>query len=97
MATEREKMEAKPGGSNFGRYKGVKKFAGPSGGAPKGTFPINTLKRAKAALSRAHNAPDPKKLKAAVYKAYPELAKRTAKREGVPVGKIKGLGKSKKK
>ena len=59
MATEREKMEAKPGGSNFGRYKGVKKFAGPSGGAPKGTFPIHTPKRAKAALSRAHNAPEP--------------------------------------
>jgi hypothetical protein len=33
----------KAGGSNAGKYKGVKAFAGPSGGAPAGTFPINTL------------------------------------------------------
>ncbi len=26
----------KPGGSNVGKYKGVKSFAGPSGGAPAG-------------------------------------------------------------
>ena len=39
----------KPGGSNVGQYKGVKKFCGPSGGAPKGSFPINTRARAIAA------------------------------------------------
>lgn len=85
--TERIKeARKKPGGSNVGKYKGVKKFAGPAGGAPKGSFPINTLPRARNALARAHLAPDPKKLKAAVYKAFPELAKRnpgSAKKAGV--------------
>lgn len=90
------KARAKPGGSGVGRYGGVKKFAGPAGGAPKGSFPINTLKRAKSALSYAHNAPNPAKLKASVYRAYPALAKRVAKREGrktPDLSKIKGLGK----
>lgn len=75
---ERE-MERKPGGSNVGEYKRVKKgeFAGPKGGAPKGSYPINTLKRAKAALAYAHNAPDPAGIKRAVYRKYPELAKRS--------------------
>ena len=41
----------KPGGSNVGKYKGVKAFAGPSGGAPAGSFPINTLARAKSAFN----------------------------------------------
>jgi len=73
------KMEKKPGGSNVGEYKNVKKsdFAGPAGGAPKGSYPINTLKRAKAALAYAHNAPDPAGIKRAVYRKYPELAKRS--------------------
>jgi|19_taG_2_1085344.scaffolds.fasta_scaffold109722_2 hypothetical protein len=63
----------KAGGSNVGKYKGVKAFAGPSGGAPEGSFPINTLKRAKSALKLAHNAPRPSGIKAAVYKKYPQL------------------------
>lgn len=61
------------GGSNVGRYKGVKKFAGPSGGAPKGSFPINTRKRARAALAYARNAPDPAGIRKAVCKAYPDF------------------------
>ena len=75
----------KAGGSNVGKYKGVKKFAGPAGGAPKGSFPINTLKRAKSALSYSKNAPKPKGIKKAVYKAFPALAKRsgTAKKLGL--------------
>jgi len=74
-----KKMEKKPGGSNVGEYKSVKKkeFAGTKGGAPVGSYPINTLKRAKAALSYAHYAPDPEGIKRAVYKRYPELAKRS--------------------
>lgn len=77
-------MEKKPGGSNVGDYKNVNKsdFAGPKGGAPKGSFPINTLKRAKAALAYARNAPNPEGVKAAVYKKYPELKKRHEEREG---------------
>ena len=63
----------KPGGSNVGKYKGVKAFAGPSGGAPAGSFPINTLKRAKSALKLAHNAPRPAGIRAAVYRKYPGL------------------------
>mgnify|MGYP003657242364 CR=1 FL=1 len=63
----------KPGGSNVGKYKGVKAFAGPSGGAPAGSFPINTLARAKSALKLAHNAPRPAGIKRAVFKKYPNL------------------------
>lgn len=63
------------GGSNVGEYKGVDKkdFAGPSGGSPEGSYPINTLKRARAALAYAHNAPRPAGIRSAVYRKYPEL------------------------
>ena len=63
----------KPGGSNVGKYKNVKAFAGPSGGAPAGSYPINTLARAKSALKLAHNAPRPAGIRAAVYRKYPTL------------------------
>ena len=63
----------KPGGSNAGKYPGVKSFAGPSGGAPSGSYPINTRKRAKAALSYAHNAPSPGGIRKAVHRKYPSL------------------------
>ena len=63
----------KPGGSNVGKYKNVKAFAGPSGGAPAGSYPINTLARAKSALKLAHNAPRPAGIRAAVYRIYPAL------------------------
>lgn len=74
---KKKKLEDKPGGSNIGKYKGVKKadFAGPAGGAPQGTYPINTKKRAKAALAYAHNAPNPSGIKKAVYAKYPDLKK----------------------
>ena len=65
----------KPGGSNVGKYSGVKDFAGPSGGAPAGSFPINTRKRAKAALSYSRHAPSPEGIKRAVYRKYPSLKK----------------------
>jgi hypothetical protein len=71
-------MEKKPGGSNVGKYKTVapKQFAGAKGGAPKYSYPINTLKRAKAALAYAHNAPNPAGIKKAVYSKYPKLKRR---------------------
>jgi hypothetical protein len=80
---KRRQAEArkKPGGSNVGDYPNVSKFAGPSGGAPKGSYPINTKKRAKAALSYAHNAPNPSGIKKAVYKAYPSLDPKKKKKE----------------
>ena len=72
---EEHKMRQKPGGSNVGHYEDVEKknFAGPSGGSPQGSYPINTLKRAKAALAYAHNAPNPQGIKNKVYNKYPEL------------------------
>jgi hypothetical protein len=75
-------MHKKPGGSNVGKYKDVKSFAGPSGGAPEGSYPINTRKRAKAALAYAHNAPNPAGIKKAVHKKYPNLGKPKSKSKG---------------
>ena len=70
-----QKARTKPGGSNVGKYKRVKKssFAGTAGGAPKGSYPINTIERAKSALKLAHNAPNPAGIKKKVYAKYPSL------------------------
>jgi hypothetical protein len=71
----------KAGGSNAGKYPGVKVFCGPAGGAPKGTYPVNTLKRAKSAIKLAHNAPNPKGIINCVYGHYPKLkAQRESKK-----------------
>lgn len=80
---QEEKMKSKKGSSNAGKYKDVspKEFAGSSGGASKYSFPINTLKRARNALARAHYASNPSGIKAAVYKKYPALKKNKQKRE----------------
>lgn len=77
-------IRKKPGSSNVGKYKNVAKkdFAGASGGAAQGSFPINDLSRARNALSRAHFAPNPEGIKKAVYRKYPELKKRAEKKEG---------------
>lgn len=72
-------MQKKPGGSNVGKYKSVGSFAGPSGGAPEGSYPINTRKRAKAALAYARNAPNPSGIRKAVHKKYPDLGKPKSK------------------
>lgn len=79
-----QKMRKKPGGGSVGRYKNVKKknFAGPKGRSPQGSFPINDIAHARNALARAHFAPNPSGIRAAVYKKYPELKKRHMKREG---------------
>jgi hypothetical protein len=76
-AKEVRRAHERAGGSNVGKYKNVssKDFAGTSGGAPKGSYPINTAKRAKAALAYAHNAPNPSGIKAKVYSKYPEMKK----------------------
>lgn len=69
------KMRKKPGSSNAGKYKKVKlsNFAGAAGGSSPFSYPINTKKRAKAALSYAHNAPNPIGIKKKVYRKYPSL------------------------
>tara|TARA_R110000796_G_scaffold250_1_gene922 strand:+ start:198 stop:419 length:222 start_codon:yes stop_codon:yes gene_type:complete len=61
-----------PGMSNAGKYSDVAKgdFCG-----PKGTFPVNSLKRAKSALKLAHNAKNPRRIKRCVYKKFPQLKK----------------------
>jgi hypothetical protein len=77
-----KKARTKPGGSNVGKKtfasgkKRVGPYAGPSGGAPKGSYPIGDLKHGRAALKLAHHAPNPSGIKAAVYKKYPQLKKR---------------------
>lgn len=74
-------MKKKAGGSNVGKYKDVSKssFAGPKGGAPAGSFPINTKKRAKSALAYAHNAPNPSGIRSAVKSKYPNLGNSKSK------------------
>src|ERR1700681_1543950 len=78
------KIRRKPGSSNAGKYKSVpkKSFAGKSGGASAYSFPIDDLAHAKAALSRAHFAPNPAGIRARVYKKFPELKQRKEAREG---------------
>ena len=77
-----EKMRSQKGGGSAGKYKNVspKAFAGKSGGTSKFSFPIDTIKRARNALARAHFAPNPAGIKAAVYRKYPELKARAKAR-----------------
>ncbi len=66
-------IREEPGMSNAGKYPNVAKedFCG-----PKGTYPVNTLERAKSALKLAHNAGRrANKVKACVLAKYPELKK----------------------
>ena len=66
------KPQDKPGGSNVGKYK-KGPFCGPSGGAPAGSYPVDTRKRARAALAYARHAPNPEGIKACVYRHYPDM------------------------
>ena len=70
-----EEVRDEPGSSNAGKYKNVDKadFCGPAGGAAEGTYPVNSLKRAKSALKLAHNAPNPEGIKNCVYRKFPQL------------------------
>ena len=70
------KNDEKAGGSNAGKYDSSEgPFCGPAGGAPKGTYPVGTLKRGKSAIKLAHNAPNPMGIKSCVYKKWPTLKK----------------------
>ena len=65
---ELDKARDKRGGSNVGEYSAKATFAGPSGGAPKGSYPITkdgklNEGRVKSAIKLAHNAPNPTGLK----------------------------------
>jgi len=76
-----EKMRSKKGSSSAGKYKDVspKEFCGASGGASKYSFPVNSVKRARNALARAHYAPNPEGIRSCVKRKWG--------------GKIKSLGK----
>lgn len=76
------KARKKPGGSNVGKYKNVKKgeFCGPAGGAPGSSYPVNSKKRARAALAYAHYAPNPSGIKKCVYRKFPEMGKAKKKK-----------------
>jgi hypothetical protein len=72
---ELSKIREKPGESSAFSYKTKGPFAGPDK-----TFPINTEKRARNALSRAHFAKNPESVKSKVYSEYPGLKKRHEER-----------------
>lgn len=78
-----EKIQEKKGSSAAGKYKNVSpsEFAGAAGGASKYSFPINTLARARNALSRAHLAPNPAGIKRKVYAKFPQLKKRASEKK----------------
>lgn len=54
--------------SNIGKYPNVPSnlFCGPEGGSCPGTYPVNTKRRARAALSYARYAPNPEGIKSCV-------------------------------
>lgn len=70
MKKDIEEIRDEPGMSNAGKYPDVSKgdFCGPNG-----TYPVNSLKRAKSALRLAHNSDNPEKIKSCVLSKYPEL------------------------
>jgi len=73
--------DSKPGGSNAGKYDASEgPFCGPSGGSPKGTYPMSKngkldIGRGRAALGYAKNAPKPSGIKSCVYRHFPQLKK----------------------
>jgi hypothetical protein len=76
-----KEVREKAGGSNVGKKifaNGEKRtgpYVGPSGGAPKGSYPIPNKKHALSALRLSGHAPNPQGIKDAVYRKYPELKK----------------------
>jgi len=70
------KIREKPGESNAYSYKTKGPFAGPDK-----TYPINTVARARNALSRAHFANNPESIKSKVYQEYPQLKERHEQRQ----------------
>lgn len=73
-----EKMRSKKGYSHAGKYKDVshKTFKRATDTATSSSIPINTLEKARSALSQAHFTSNPFGLKSAIYKRYPHLKKR---------------------
>ena len=61
LGLPKKKQVSRNGRSNVGRYRGLPfhVFCGPAGGAAKGSFPVNSQRRCRAALSYARFAPRP--------------------------------------
>jgi len=86
LKESRKKVSAarkKAGGSNVGEYKKVakKEFCGPSGGSPKGSYPVDTDKRCRAALAYAKNAPNPSGIKECVKRKCKGVIKKFSKKK----------------
>ena len=77
----KKRPQDRPGGSNVGKHK-TGPFCGPSGGAPKGSYPVNTRKRGAAALAFARHAPNPSGIKSCVCKHHPTLPACGKKKDG---------------
>lgn len=84
MVKNISEIREKPGESNAGKYSHVAKsnFAG-----PHGTFPINTMARARNALARAHFSDHPEQIRSNIYSKYPGLKERHKEREGLDAKK----------
>lgn len=67
------KIRKKPGSSNAGKYPGVKPSDFAGGKENPYSFPINTRKRAKAALSYARYAKKPNQVRRKACSKYPGL------------------------
>lgn len=67
-----EEMRKKKGSSSAGKYKNVSssEFCGASGGASKYSFPVNSIKRGRNALARAHYAPNPEGIRKCVKRKW---------------------------
>lgn len=79
-AKRESQLRNAPGGSNVGKYSNVSagNMAGDKCGNP-GSYPINTLDRARSALSYANNAKNPDCIRRQVYNKYPSLDPRNQK------------------
>jgi hypothetical protein len=85
-------MRKKAGSSNVGQYKNVSKgdFCGPAGGAAAGSYPVNTAKRARAALAYARNAPNPAGIRSCVKKKWGKTIDVSTKKKAPSRKKKKG-------
>lgn len=76
-----KKPQDRPGGSNVGKYEGVKSFCGPAGSAPKGSYPVNSCARTKSAKKLAHHAPNPSGIQRCAERAGAKMGCGGSKKE----------------
>jgi hypothetical protein len=72
MAPRTKKASCKRKAKKYSRVKPTN-FCGAEGGACPKSFPVNTKKRARAALAYAHVAPNPDGIRKCVRRKYPSL------------------------